>query len=477
MDRIVLNTVLNNKAGVQPLAAVEQNQVPPRVTIHREIIGPSNRQGPADPPAWSRNPPQKDRPQWFGTGNKTTVLRVEAKSHRRDDRKQSPSSKRRAGEEVQSEMKVTEQWKKQLSKIAKDLEELKKGKTSEEWDPLKKFYAPFSEEALELLRTSLKLKASLTSVFLTLWVLRLRFETTHKFKALSFCQTRSAVPTMATRTKNNVKNAKDIGDLEERFVEFGPDEALELLRTSLKSRASLTNVFLMKKKEVYEGEGRLRTAEEDRIEALERKLKMVMDDQERMRVDMEIMVNAVLNNTAAVQPLVAVDQNQVPPRVTIHREIIGPSNRQGPADQPARCISPSRPGTGSKTIVSRTKAKSHRRDVRKQSPSAKRRAVEEEDEGEEVQLGMRVEEQFKKQFSIIAKEPEELKKGKASEEKDPLNEFNAPLSEESPGRSSKHFSFLSKVSKCFFVKRLQWLLKKAQKRPTQRLRPQRLPRL
>ncbi|KAI9157586.1 hypothetical protein LWI28_024744 [Acer negundo] len=43
-------------------------------------------------------------------------------------------------------MKVTEQWKKQLSKIAKDLEELKKGKTSEEWDPLKKFYAPFSEE-------------------------------------------------------------------------------------------------------------------------------------------------------------------------------------------------------------------------------------------------------------------------------------------------------------------------------------------
>jgi hypothetical protein len=49
-------------------------------------------------------------------------------------------------EEVQSEMKVTEQCKKQLSKIVKDLEELKKGKTSEEWDPLKKFYAPFSEE-------------------------------------------------------------------------------------------------------------------------------------------------------------------------------------------------------------------------------------------------------------------------------------------------------------------------------------------
>ncbi|KAK0593344.1 hypothetical protein LWI29_035053 [Acer saccharum] len=68
--------------------------------------------------------------------------------------------------------------------------------------------------------------------------------------------------------QNNVKNAEDIGDLEERFVEFGPDEALELLRTSLKSKATLTNVFLMKKKEVYEGEGRLRMAEEDRMEAL-----------------------------------------------------------------------------------------------------------------------------------------------------------------------------------------------------------------
>ncbi|KAK1572002.1 hypothetical protein Q3G72_025921 [Acer saccharum] len=180
--------------------------------------------------------------------------------------------------------------------------------------------------------------------------------------------------------QNNVKNAEDICDLEERFVEFGPNE----------------------KKEVYEGEGRLRMAEEDRMEALKRKLK-----------------------------LVAVDQNEVPPRVTIHRNIIGPSNRQGPADQPARCISPSRPGTGSKTIVSRTKAKSHRRDVRKQSPSTKRRAVEEEeDEVEEVQPEMKVAEQFKNQFSIIAKEPEELKKEKASEEKDPLNEFNAPLSEE-----------------------------------------------
>ncbi|KAK1571763.1 hypothetical protein Q3G72_022582 [Acer saccharum] len=138
MDRIVVNTVLNNKAGVQPLAAVEQNQVPTRVAIHREIIGPSNRKGPADQPAWSRSmsrpmanepsrlksqleippyraikreadPPQKDRPQWFGTRNKTTVSRVEAKSHPRKDRKQSPSAKRRAVEEVQSEMKVTEQ--------------------------------------------------------------------------------------------------------------------------------------------------------------------------------------------------------------------------------------------------------------------------------------------------------------------------------------------------------------------------------
>ncbi|KAK0592811.1 hypothetical protein LWI29_025922 [Acer saccharum] len=210
-----------------------------------------------------------------------------------------------------------------------------------------------------------------------------------------------------------------------------------------------------------------------------------MDDQERMRADMETMVNAVLNNTAAVQPQVAVDQNQVPPSVTIHRNIIGPSNRQGPADQPARCISPSRPGTGSKTIVSRTKAKSHRRDVRKQSPSTKRRAVEEEDEVEEVQPEMKVAEQFKNQFSIIAKEPEELKKEKASEEKDPLNEFNAPLSVEdhliiqnpSPLAAAANTSPFSPRFRSASSQTTSMAPKDSTKRPTQRLRPQRLPRL
>ncbi|KAI9157547.1 hypothetical protein LWI28_024229 [Acer negundo] len=62
-------------------------------------------------------------------------------------------------------------------------------------------------------------------------------------------------------------NVKDFGALEKRIVEFGTDKALELLRTSLKSKASLTSVFLMKN-EVYEGEGRLRKAEEGGLVAL-----------------------------------------------------------------------------------------------------------------------------------------------------------------------------------------------------------------
>ncbi|TXG49707.1 hypothetical protein EZV62_025582 [Acer yangbiense] len=181
-------------------------------------------------------------------------------------------------------------------------------------------------------------------------------------------------------------NVKDFGALEKRVVEFGTDKALELLRTSLKSKASLTSVFLMKNG-VYEGEGRLRKAVEGGLEVLRRSLMMLMDTQERVRADMDrIVVNTVLNNKAGVQPLAAVEQNQVPPRVAIHREIIGPSNRKGPADQPAWRLEEADPpqkdrpqwfGTGNKTTVSRVEAKSHRRDDRKQSPSAKRRAVEE----------------------------------------------------------------------------------------------------
>ncbi|KAK0593068.1 hypothetical protein LWI29_030251 [Acer saccharum] len=42
-------------------------------------------------------------------------------------------------------------------------------------------------------------------------------------------------------------SVKDIGALEKRVVGFGINEALELLRTSLKSKASLSSVFLLKK--------------------------------------------------------------------------------------------------------------------------------------------------------------------------------------------------------------------------------------
>ncbi|KAK0591971.1 hypothetical protein LWI29_011060 [Acer saccharum] len=229
-------------------------------------------------------------------------------------------------------------------------------------------------------------------------------------------------------------NVKDFSALEKRVVEFGTDKALELLRTSLKSKASLTSVFLMKNG-VYEGEGRLRKAVEGRLEVLRRSMMMLMDTQERVRADMDrIVVNTVLNNKAGVQPLAAVEQNQVPTRVAIHREIIGPSNRKGPADQPAWSRSMSRPmanepsrlksqleippyraikreadppqkdrpqwfGTRNKTTVSRVEAKSHRRNERKQSPSAKRRAVE------EVQSEMKVTEQC----SGIAKDFFEVK--------------------------------------------------------------------
>ncbi|KAK1572268.1 hypothetical protein Q3G72_029911 [Acer saccharum] len=257
------------------------------------------------------------------------------------------------------------------------------------------------KEALELLRTSLKSKASLSSVFL-LKKEGSGIETTHKFKVQAL-----------------VKQE---------------EEALELLRTSLKSKASLTSVFLMKNG-VYEGEGRLRKAVEGRLEVLRRSMMMLMDTQERVRADMDrIVVNTVLNNKAGVQPLAAVEQNQVPTRVAIHREIIGPSNRKGPADQPAWSRSMSRPmanepsrlksqleippyraikreadppqkdrpqwfGTRNKTTVSRVEAKSHRRNDRKQSPSAKRRAVE------EVQSEMKVTEQC----SGIAKDFFEVK--------------------------------------------------------------------
>ncbi|KAK2633776.1 hypothetical protein Ddye_028568 [Dipteronia dyeriana] len=45
-------------------------------------------------------------------------------------------------------------------------------------------------------------------------------------------------------------SVKDIGASEKKVVGFGVDEALELLRTSLKLKASLSSVFLLKK-EVY----------------------------------------------------------------------------------------------------------------------------------------------------------------------------------------------------------------------------------
>ncbi|KAJ0101351.1 hypothetical protein Patl1_06272 [Pistacia atlantica] len=43
------------------------------------------------------------------------------------------------------------------------------------------------------------------------------------------------------------EHVKDIGALEKRVVEFGTDEVLELLGTSLQSDAALTSVFLLKK--------------------------------------------------------------------------------------------------------------------------------------------------------------------------------------------------------------------------------------
>ncbi|KAK3232250.1 hypothetical protein Dsin_004131 [Dipteronia sinensis] len=41
-----------------------------------------------------------------------------------------------------------------------------------------------------------------------------------------------------------LKNVKDISALEKRIVEFGADEGLELLRTSLQSKAALSDFFL-----------------------------------------------------------------------------------------------------------------------------------------------------------------------------------------------------------------------------------------
>ncbi|EEF30403.1 conserved hypothetical protein [Ricinus communis] len=46
---------------------------------------------------------------------------------------------------------------------------------------------------------------------------------------------------------------KDFGSLEEKLVEFGIDEGLELLKASLQSKAALTSVFLEKQDVKYHG--------------------------------------------------------------------------------------------------------------------------------------------------------------------------------------------------------------------------------
>ncbi|KAF2294559.1 hypothetical protein GH714_012589 [Hevea brasiliensis] len=50
----------------------------------------------------------------------------------------------------------------------------------------------------------------------------------------------------------NKFNVKDFGVLEEKVVEFGIDQGVELLKASLQSKAALTSVFLVNK-EVKDG--------------------------------------------------------------------------------------------------------------------------------------------------------------------------------------------------------------------------------